>query len=47
MSIEWSGYLMPTVSGAYLFRVEADDGIKVTIGETVVIDSMVVVSSGT
>ena len=44
VSVEWSGFLLPTYSEAYTFVVHVNDGVKVWVGETVVIDSLVDVS---
>jgi PA14 domain len=37
-SVRWSGQVQPRYSGAYTFYINSDDGARLTIGSTVVID---------
>ena len=41
VSVEWTGFLLPTYSEEYTFVVHVNDGVKVWVGDTVVIDSLV------
>ncbi|MDD3290328.1 MAG: PA14 domain-containing protein, partial [Eubacteriales bacterium] len=38
-SIRWTGYIRPTVSGNYSFTTYSDDGVRVTVNDTMVIDN--------
>lgn len=38
-SIRWTGYIRPTVSGNYSFNTYSDDGVRVTVNDTMVIDN--------
>jgi hypothetical protein len=46
VSIEWEGYLLPSLTGSYSFKVEADDGVQVIVNGQTLIDSMIDVASG-
>lgn len=35
------GYLKPSATGSYSFKVEADDGVRVTVNGQILIDSMI------
>jgi len=39
-SVRWSGFMQPLYSGKYTFYVTADDGSKLTIDKTILIDSL-------
>jgi len=34
----WEGYIQPTISGTYYFRTYSDDGVRVKIGSTAIIN---------
>ncbi|NCB42542.1 MAG: hypothetical protein EOM59_07970 [Clostridia bacterium] len=38
-SMRWTGFIRPTVSGSYTFKTYSDDGIKVFVNNTEVIDN--------
>lgn len=38
VSIEWSGFLLPEFTESYTFEVNCNDGIKLWVGDTLVID---------
>ena len=39
MSVRWTGFLVPTVSGKYMLGIKKAGGIKLTLNEKVVIDN--------
>ena len=41
VSIEWTGYFMPRQTGAYSFKVEADDGVRLLVNGELIVDRMV------
>ena len=41
VSVVWKGYLMPAYNEAYTFYIEANDGVRVTINNQVVVDKLV------
>jgi hypothetical protein len=47
VSVEWTGYLKPALTGAHTFFVEADDGVRLSVDGTVLIDSMTEAVGGT
>lgn len=40
VSIKWEGYLKPVYTEDYTFVVRANDGVRITIGETVIFDEL-------
>lgn len=38
-SVRWTGYVQATVSGVYTFRTQSDDGIRLWVGGTAVINN--------
>lgn len=46
-SVAWNGQIQPVYSENYTFYVTADDGVKLTINGTTVIDNLSAISSGT
>ena len=40
VSVEWTGYLQPVETGAHSFKVEANDGVRLYVGNQLIIDSM-------
>jgi hypothetical protein len=40
VSVEWVGFLSPVETGGYGFKVEANDGVRLYVGNQVIIDSM-------
>ncbi|HCU07399.1 MAG TPA: hypothetical protein DF480_00245 [Clostridiales bacterium] len=38
-SIRWTGYIRPTISGSYSFNTYSDDGVRVSVNDTMVIDN--------
>lgn len=41
VSIEWSGFLLPVFSETYTFEVNCNDGVKLWVGDTLIIDMLV------
>lgn len=37
-SVQWTGYISPAVSGNYRFKTYSDDGVKMSVGDQVLID---------
>ena len=47
VSVVWSGYLKPTYSEAYTFTIRSNDGVKLTVGNQVIINKLIsVVADG-
>ena len=40
VSVKWTGFLKPTYSKAFIIIVRVNDGVRLTIGETVLIDQL-------
>jgi len=40
VSVEWTGWLNPTYTEAFTFIVRSNDGVRLTIGDTVLIDRL-------
>ena len=38
VSIEWAGFLLPTYSELYSFEINCNDGVKLWIKDTLIID---------
>lgn len=45
VSIVWEGFLTVPTTDNYTFTVFANDGIKVTLNQKVIIDSLIVVTN--
>lgn len=47
VSIEWEGFLKPLYTETYTFYVESNDGIRVYVDDTLIIDHLIDSTSDT